>query len=325
MPNVVLTNQIDNKWISILAITCFSILAYGYLYSQNTINDFSFLLGENLVQGFFLWGIFHLICGKKGNKKSAWISFFIILTSLISSDFIGYSQQSKNVKLAISETQKGYSELINSGTDNQGLPKRIENQLDTTPSAKGEFGEFERFMKTTMNQFASLRNDYLLEMEAIGWLNILNPERLKDDKSLIKSKAIIQNAKEIEMKYREKTYALLEKIRSDINNLNTSENMKAQALKGFDKGMIKSRSQIDELWNLEEQTILEFENIINLLAAVNGTWVIQNKQVMFSNEEDLASFNSYIENIKKLAEKQVSLQKQNIASANNKFDEITNK
>lgn len=318
------TGQSNHMWMVALGIVCLVIVAYGYMYSKNTTGNIPFLFGENLVIGFFIWGIFHTALGRKQSKMKAALSFLFILGSLMVSSLIGYSQQKLAATQAITEIQKDYSAITSSGTDAQGLPQRIEKQLDTTPTTKGEFGEMERFMKTFMNQMASQRNDYLLELDAIGWGKVLDPERVKEDKTMIESKMMIQKAKDIVGKYRARAYTLLENARKDIGSLNISESSRREMANGFDTGMVKSRAQIDALWNLEAKTISEFENIVTLLSARRGSWIVENGQILFANENDLSTFNSYVASIQDLASKQEAIQKQNVQAVNSNFNKLKN-
>lgn len=322
--NIATVNQTYHPWLISLAVVCLGIIAYGYLYSKNQTSDFAFLFGYNLPIGLAIWGIFHVAIGRKQGSKKAVISFLVIFGALIASGLIGYSQQKSAAIQAITEIQKDYASVTKPATDAQGLPQRIEGQLDTTPKTKGEFGEMERFMKTVMNKMASQRNDYLLELDAIGWDKILDSERVKQDKTLIESKMMLQKANDIVSKYRAQTYVLLENARKDIGNLNVSENLRSEMASGFDTGMAKSRSQIDTLWGLEAKTISEFENIFALLAARKGTWVVQNGQILFASDSDLSAFNSYVTAIQELATKQEAIQKQNVEAVNTKLNGLKN-
>lgn len=313
------------KWMFILGIVCLGIFIYGYLY-PNKSSNFSFLFGENLGYGFFIWGIFHTILGKKLklNRTKAFYSFLFIFGSLIASDFIGYSQQKLASKQMFTEIQKDFSTITNSSTNAQGVPQRIEKPLDTTPTSKGEFGEIERYIKTLMNQTASLRNDYLLEIKAIGWEKILDTDRLKNDSTLIESKMIIQKAKDIVDRYKTRNYDLLENTRKDISNLEIGESSKQEMIRGFDESLVKRRAQIDTLWDLEAKTVTEFGNIITLLSAKKEAWVIQNNQILFASDDDLNTFNSYIASIQDLTSKEEAIQKQSIQNTNSSLDSLKN-
>ena len=241
---------------------------------------------------------------------------------MIASGLIGYSQQKQEVKQALSEIQDQYSEIIESSTDSQGLPKRIEKPINTTPKARGEFGKMEKFMKEFMDQMVSQRNDYLLELEAIGWNSILDANRIKSDKTFIESKVTIQKAKEVVKKYKNQTNKLLNSAKENIRSLNVSESSKKKMLSGFDRGMEKAKKNIDAMWSLEGKTINEFENIITLLSAKKGAWVVESEQILFYKDSDLERFNSYIASIQNIVKQQEAIQRQSVQTVNRNFDRM---
>jgi len=312
----------DNIWKIALALVCIGILAYGFFYSKNTTTNLAYLFGYNLPLALFVWAIFYAAVARKRGGKVAGFSFLAIFISMIASGLIGFSQQKHEAKQALTEIQDQYSALIDSSTDSQGLPKRIDKPIDTTPKARGEFGEMERFMKEFMDQMVSQRNDYLLELEAIGWNSILDAERIRADKALIESKVTIRKAKEIVGKYQERTNVLLNNARQNIRSLNISESSKREMLSGFDRGMEKAKNQIDAVWALEGKVVTEFENIINLLSARNGAWIVEGGQILFYNDSDLNRFNSYIASIQSLVNQQQQIQNQSIETVNRNFNRI---
>lgn len=312
----------DNIWKIALALVCVGILGYGFFYSKNTTANLAYLIGYNLPLALIIWGIFYAAVARKREAKIVGFSFLAIFICMIASGLIGYSQQKQEAKHALSEIQDQYSALIESSTDSQGLPKRIEKPINTTPKARGEFGEMERFMKEFMDQMASQRNDYLLELEAIGWNSILDANRIKADKTFVESKVTIQKAKEVVKKYKEQTSTLLSNAKENIRSLNISETSKREMLSGFDKGMEKAKKNIDAMWSLEGQTINEFENIMNLLSARKGAWVVEGEQILFYNDSDLDRFNSYIASIQNIVNQQEEIQRQSVQTVNRIFDRL---
>lgn len=166
------------------------------------------------------------------------------------------------------------------------------------------------------------KNDYLLEFEAIGWNSILDPQRIRVDKGLVESKVTIRRAKKIVAKYKEKTNVLLHNAREKIQSLNMSASSKRKALSGFDRGMDKAKNQIDAMWTIEGELLKEFENIINLLSARNGSWVVEEGQILFYNDSDLNRFNSYIASIQSLINQQQQIQKQGLETVNRNFNRL---
>jgi hypothetical protein len=312
----------DNIWKIGLAVVCIGILIYGFFYSKNTTTNFVYLLSYNLPIAALLWFFYYLIFARKSGAKAVGFSFLVIFISLIASALIGFTQQKQNAKRALTEMQDQYSTLMDSITDSQGQPQRIEKRIDTTPKSRGVFGEMEKSIKGFMGQMASQRNDYLLELEAIGWNSVLDPKKIRLNGRLDESKVTIQKAKKIVVKYREKTDVLLQDFREKLQSLNMSASLKQEALSGFDRGMEKSKDEIGAMWSLELSIVKEMEKIINLLVKTNGAWVVKKNQILFYDENDLNRFNAYLASIKSLVKKQQQLQKKSVETVNRNFNRL---
>lgn len=234
--------------------------------------------------------------------------------------FFKKESEEQEAKQAIEEIQGQYSEILEASIDSQGFPQRITKSINTTPKTHGEFGEMEKFIKEFMDKIVSQRNDYLLELEAIGWSSILDPNRIQDDRTFIESKVTIQKAENIVNKYKKQTNALLANAKENILSLNLSDESKKEALAGFDKGMKEATNNIDTLWFLESKTISEFENIIMLLSAKKGAWIIEDGQILFYNNNDLERFNSYITSIQNIMKQQEEIQRQSAQTVNHNFE-----
>lgn len=312
----------DNIWKISLALVCGGILAYGFFYSKNTASNLAFLIGYNLPAALIVWGLFYVAVTKKQGARISGFSFLAIFISMIASGLVGYSKQSHEAKKALSEIQNQFSEVIEQSTDSEGFPKLIDKPINTTIKASGEFGELERFMKEFISQIASQRNDYYLELEAIGWDSILDANRINNDKTFIESKYTIKKAKNIVKKYTQKTNNLLSITNENIRSLNISESSKRAMQTGFARGMEISKKNIDLLWALENEIISESENIINLLSTNKEGWVIEGEQILFYNDGDLDKFNTYIASIHNILKKQEEMQRQSIQRVNSNFDQL---
>lgn len=173
-----------------------------------------------------------------------------------------------------------------------------------------------------MEGLVSLHNDYLVELSAIGWGNILVPERIKCDTSFVESRTILKQAKEIVKKYRLETNTLINNAKTKILNLNVSQSLRHVMEDEFDIGITESKNQIDAQWDLEEKSLLEFEQIITLLSSKRNSWVVENGQILFYNDDDLTRFNTYIKNIQYIVNKQQEIKKQNADTITANFGKI---
>ena len=315
--------QGGNTWIVALGVVCFGIVGFGVFYSTNTISNPAFLAGQYLVYALFLWAIFHAIFLRKRGTKISGISFVAIFIALFAGGLIAASRQQQQAVQAVSSIQQELGRVASASTDSSGLPARIERTPTEIPKAKGEFGEMERFAKEFIDRFVAQRNDYLLELDAIGWNSILDAKRIRNDTTLSESKMMIARAKIIADKYEKKTADLMNGTRAHINALNMSESNKREMLAGFERGMSESGNKIDEQWKLEMQVLFQFENIILLLAA-RKNWEVQGDQILFYNEDDLARFNSYIGTIQRLVQQQEQIQKSSFAEASQNLNALKN-
>jgi hypothetical protein len=244
----------------------------------------------------------------------------------MASGIIGYYKYVNEANKLVTEIQNNYSDFTNPTINKQGIPQPIEQKPVTAISTKGEFREVEKFIKIYMNQMVSQRNDYLLEVEACKWREILDPKRIKKDDNLTESKMIIQNARNIVKKYRVKTYTLIDTGRKNIESMDTNNKHKQGLLVGFNKGTEKASAKIDAMWDLESQVIAEIENIFTLLTKKKGDWEINEEgtQILFASGEDLNTFNSCVSAIQGIVEKQMGIQKESNDSVNNILNNLKN-
>jgi len=300
--------------IALLVIIFIGAVVYGYLDPTNTITTSKtpYLIGYCLGIGLVIWCISRIIFGKE-KAKNVWI----IIAALITGSFVGYYQHRGTATQTMAETQvwgeiqKSVSTFADGLYDAQINLQRIE-AMDTTPKVKGEFGELERSAKNLLNKKASLHNDYLLEFKTIGWERVLDADRIMQDKNLTESKVLVQKAYGIVRNYKAKAYALLDDAKAEIGSLNVSKEERDDFLLDFNVDLANQRSRSDAIWDLENKAISEVENIIVLLSARQGTWAIQNGQVLFSDQADLDAFNSYIAAIKENSVKQQSILRQSL-------------
>lgn len=262
----------------------------------------------------------------KRSNKFLWILIpavigSVVFSSSLASGFISAIQKKKEEKKAVAEIRKTFTTFIDSAKDKNNMPQQI-GKIDTTPKAKGEFGEFERFTKELLSKIALLRNSYLAELASVGWNNLLSMERLEQDPNLEKTKAIVQNGKKVVEKYKSKIFSLLDNAPKDIDKLNMSEEKKLQFASGFRKGLAASNAKVKAVWDLETKVTVEFENLIGILDSKKGSWFIKDKQIVFENDNDLNTFNSCIRKIQELVAKQEAIQKQAVDATKEKLKDI---
>lgn len=305
-------------WILWLVATSLVVLAYIGSNSDNQTYDIAYLVGYYLPSSLIIFGVFYLLFLRKQARKAAAVSFVVIYVAAMLGGVIAASRQREAAAQALGRIEDQYSTIMES-PGRLSKPENTGRSNNAGQMPHSAVGEFERFMKEFMNQLVAQRNDYTLELSAIGWDSILDPSRLEKDKTFAESQLVLAKGKDIVRKYRERTSSLLQSTRARINNLQISSSLKQDMIQGFDRGMKNTQGQIDRLWELEEMTILEVEKIINLLSRRSGSWVVFGKRIVFENNNDLQRFNMYMANIRRHVAEQEEIQKRSTDSVENFF------
>lgn len=310
----------DNSlWSIWLVVVSLVVLGYIGSNSDNQRTDVAHLVGYYLPSSLLIFGVFYYLLLRKQGRKAAAVSFVAIYLAAIFGGVIAATRQREQLAQAIGSIEKQYSRMVDSPTDQSEIPKSAEVRSNTGQLSRGTVGEFERFTKEFMDQLVAQRNDYMLELNAIGWDSILEPPRYQIDKALSEKRMKINKGKEIVRKYRARTNALMQTTRSKIDDLEISPSLKRDMIAGFDRGMKNTQSRIDRVWVLEEMTVAEVEGIINLLSARRGSWTVIGKKILFDNDDDLRRYNRYLANIRQYEVEQEKIQKQGIDSVKEYF------
>lgn len=307
-------------WIVALAVLCGAILGYGLLYSKNSISDPAYLTGQYLVYGILIWALFYTIFLRGRGGQPGAIAFAAIFVSLLAGGLYAAEKSKGQVQIAVSSVQEELSRVAKASRDPDGFATRIERSPASAPKAEGEFGEMERVMKRFIDTFAALQNDYLSELNAIGWNSILDANRLRQDPALSETRTILTRAKVIVAKYRQKTLDSIAEGQEHIGRLNLSASTKKQMSDGYARGMKKGVDQAENLWELENQILLEVGNIVSLLGT--SGWEVQGTTLVFHRDLDLDKYKSYLANIEKLGTQQEQARQGNLAAVEKRLEDI---
>jgi len=322
--------KINNILMIVIIITAVIINIITYSLFYNTINLFysgwSFLEFVAGVLGISLQSIiisliislFLILILKKKHKFFYYFAFIFLCASLFAlyipySEYLPVTMNKIEAKKAITEIETQFEKIAKSSDSPSGIPERIQEEIQTSPKSKGIVGEMERFVKTFMARSVSLRNDYLLELNAVGLNKILDPARIKNDKAFTESKFIINKSKEIIEKYKTLTNSLIgEDAFAEIDRLEIDDDLKQEMKNGFKSGLEPVISMLDKNWYLDDKSILEYEKIIKLLSSHKDAWTIENQQILFYDENYLQECNTYISNIRDNVKEQQLIHQQSI-------------
>lgn len=178
----------------------------------------------------------------------------------------------------------------------------------------------EKFTKDIFADAVTLRNNYFKEMEAIGYFNILDPNRIKADESLTESTQMIEKAKSIIKDYQQKQQNLLIDARKKIDKLEISESQKSAWIKGYNKSLEKNQKASARVWELEISSTDIIEKALTLLSENPDSWIAEDNQIVFYDDSVsinlMEEYNTYMNTMLSNSKEQQEIQLGVINQAN---------
>jgi hypothetical protein len=312
-------DQNQRVWIVAISILGGAIILYRAFLSSEIASNLPFFAGKSFAYSLVFWPLFHLVFLRKRGPKRSILCLTVIFAAMFVGGLIGQDRQKRELLSAFSEFHQEANRMAQESVDPSGIPKTIPRRATSTSSLTGDASEVDRFMKDYADQVAGWWNEYVLDLNAIGWNSLLDGQRIKHDKGLSESKLIINRAKSIVAKYEQKTSTLIKDTREGIKSLNVSMELRRAVLAGFEEGVLNLERNISEHWALEKDAVQQCENIITLLERSNG-WEIVDGQLLFEMERDLNSFNHFLEKMEQIAAKQDHLAKERTAMIDRSYD-----
>jgi hypothetical protein len=301
-----------------LAVLCAGLFVYNVVRTD-VGGDTSYAIGEGMGGGLLFWVIFHFVIAKKRGGKFSGTALVFILAATTAGTLINFKAKENREQMA--KMRAGMLKEVDAISSAMKETKPSA-KIDTTPVAQGDVGEMERFGRTFMSRMAEQRNEYLRQLDAIGWDKVLDVQRIAGDKTLAQSKAMVKKARPIVASYKDKAFATIESARADIDKLPIGESAKAGFRKGFEKSLETSRGRLLEQLDLEARIVDEVGALFDLLSAKTGAWSIRNGKIVFAEQATLSSFNGHIAEIQKMAARQEALQKQAVDSTRAKIENM---
>lgn len=302
------------SWIAALAVVCIAIILYGVFYSTNTSTNLAYLLGFSLSPALVLTLLLRVTCLRGHGIQPVLVSFCAIVASLMLCFSIAAQQQRAEVLTAVSSMQ---AEALRALSAEPGERSGSASQ----PYARGPFGELERFMLELMADLAAQQDAYVADLTAIGWDDVLDPNRLRTDKGLVRTRAILAQARQLVDKHEALHRQLIEATGARIERARVPADIRRAMVAGFRHGMAASEPVIDEQWQLERQILDEVEALTALFGDPR-TWEVSGEMVRFDRDEDVEEYNARLLRFFALIERQESNAQQSMAEFNSSADEL---
>jgi hypothetical protein len=262
-----------------------------------------------------LWtGLFFYLMWKQQDKKS-WqgtliglgVGFFVYTGAImVASSNRSLEEDKAALEQIVDMVEEFYEESNKLNPD--GTPAPVDKIFAPSSDALGSVAIMQKFIADLINLSAATNNEYLSELDSIGWNNLFDSDWLNSDPTMKKSWHMVTEARAIVDTYERRTKENMANARNNIQYLEMSDPEKEEFLVGFDRGSKNAAEQANRMWELEKFVIDETEKMINLLAEDRNSWIIENEQFLFETDEQIARFNDHVANIEKLSAEQMDLQ-----------------
>jgi len=110
----------------------------------------------------------------------------------------------------------------------------------------------------------------------------------------------------------------------DLKALDVPGNAKQAVLAGYQKSPAFDDGAIAEYYEIEESTMKSMSDLIAFLKSRQGHYILGDKRLLFSNQQDLATYNQYIESVLQGAVREASWQRGMQERSNSKLKALSN-
>jgi hypothetical protein len=302
-----------------LAGACVVVLACGFLFARLTTSDRSLLLIISVIVAAAVWSGFYFGFELKKDQVKSRITMFALFVSLVVGTMVGYTLQLNDAEQKFRVKQE--ADEAAAAAKAAAALKNVAKPTDADAGKKGDIAEFSRFANAYINQTEVLHNQYVHELELTGWNKILDSDRVRQDKGLVESKAILQKAKAVVAKYRPLQLAMQEQALKDIAAMKVSEPSRARIMHAFDSASANSVENINLLWDTADKELTNYEGIFTLLSNKKVNWMAQNGKVLFTEQNDLDVFNNLLTGARDASKKQDEIREMQRDALNVSFDD----
>jgi len=316
-------------WLLSLLPACLVAAFLAHRLGSKNMETMSYLAGELFTYAALGTALFYSLLMRKRSKAYAVIIFLIFYVVMYTAGQIGMNEQRRQASIAMQSAKEELNKLTdaiqasNNNTDGKLLSSIIQTGPATPSRASGQFGEFEKLLKEFMMAVTTFRNDYLRELHATGWESIMDLKRIRQDKDMLETKRILNDAKAVVTRFEGKTENLFETCRTKIRSLTLEESAKQDILKGFNQSAQNSSNQFAQHWKSEKETMEEIEAMLMLLAD-KAAWRLQGEELIFQKQETLVQFNQHQKKLQDISKEQEEMQQRQLTKSKAAMDKMSN-
>ncbi|WP_395742074.1 hypothetical protein [Prosthecobacter sp.] len=193
-----------------------------------------------------------------------------------------------------------------------------------TPPAEptDDLGKFLLITRQYFAEVAALQKDYTDEVTKIGFMRVLDGERILKDTDSSESYDLIARARVLVKKYGAKMREAVASLPAKVRASNISAAVREGHAREAEAGVEQAMKTFDETWTLEAGVIDHAQAIIDLLSRRRGHWHMSKGRFMFDDDADLVAFNESMAKITAAVARQNEIKEKGQRDAGKMFDDV---
>jgi len=307
----------------VLAAICAALFAYEFVFSTSSNTNISFHIGENVAYGTIIFFGFAHFLGKHLTRNQKSFAFVVIVASLTSGGYLTAERRSQAETESLARMQDNLLSILDDRDSEDGRMTPLAPSPDAS-GAQGELGILEANLTEYLNQVISNNNDYITELEAIGFNNLLDGDRIKSDTDLSESQFINERALGIVDKYEELNIQAAYDYRDGALDWGISAASLESFQTSFDKRLETSLEQAKQIWELERQVVNQIDELVRFLSLSQASWAVENDQYVINTDKNLAIFNSFVDQISEASAEQEAIRAESANTTREIFNGASN-
>lgn len=295
-------------------------------------------VGYTLAAGIFALLIALVIAGFAAAFKKSFLTVLTrsyaisaVLASLLM--LAGSALQPRHVSTASAsstESEHAREELNKLQEDVQKM-QAGETPAEKSPPSKtaaplaDDASEIDKMMQITrqyMADIAAQQKSYVAELEKMGFMKLLDPNRVVADTDLGESYAILDHARVLVKEQGRKMRELLSSLPARVRASNLSPKSREYNARQAEEGTPEALAMFNETWTLEEEIVDQITAVIDLLKASHGHWQVSNGLFFFDEVADRKTFNITMGKINQAVTRQNEIKQRSAKNTDKVFDDL---
>ncbi|WP_294397152.1 hypothetical protein [Prosthecobacter sp.] len=193
----------------------------------------------------------------------------------------------------------------------------------TTPAEPpDDLGKFLLISRQYFEEVAALQKAYTDDIAKIGFLRVLDGERILKDTDSSEAYDLLARARVLLKKYGARMREAVASLPAKVRASNISAAAREGHARSAEKGVAEALKTFDENWALEASAVDEIQTIIDLLGRRRGKWRMSKGLFIFDDEGDLAAFNASMAKITAVVARQNEIKEQGQRNTGKMFDDL---